>query len=125
MSMPMVVPPVRTLSTSRRMSMPMVVPPVRTLSTSQVDAYRPRGLHPRAPVKQRQSLGTALPPAARAAASSPCRLPLDASRLEQFLDFQRTLLTEGSDVAAVATRVVQGLAHLLPAHAVALGLVAD
>ena len=46
-------------------------------------------------------------------------------RLEQFLDLQQALLAEGSDVAAVAARVVQGVAQVLGVRGVAVGLLDD
>jgi len=50
---------------------------------------------------------------------------LDAVRLEQFLQFQRGLLTNGGDVVTVAGRVVQGVAHLLRVRGVAVGVLEE
>lgn len=73
-------------------------------------------------MKQRQSLRSASPATARPLPRQPGTLPLDALRLEQFLDFQRTLLADGGDVAVVAARVVQGVARLIDVRGVAVGV---
>jgi signal transduction histidine kinase len=72
-------------------------------------------------VKQQQNSAPAAPDAG--APASP--LPLDAVRLAQFLDLQRTLLEPGPDADDLPERLAQAVAMFLPVAGVAVGLLQD
>ena len=67
------------------------------------------------------------PPQATAsgAQAAPPRAPLDALRLEQFIDLQRDLLVSACDPEILAERLVQGATLLLRVNGAAIGVVAD
>jgi signal transduction histidine kinase len=64
-------------------------------------------------------------PATLPATGVPAALPLDAVRLEQFLDLQRSLLEPGADPRTVPDRIAQGVALFLPVAGAAVGLLQD
>jgi signal transduction histidine kinase len=67
------------------------------------------------------------PPQASAsgAHAAPPRAPLDALRLEQFIDLQRGLLVSAADPETLAERLVQGATLLLRVKGAAVGVVAE
>ena len=67
------------------------------------------------------------PPQATAsgAQAAPPRAPLDALRLEQFIDLQRGLIVSACDPEILAERLVQGATLLLRVNGAAVGMVAD
>jgi signal transduction histidine kinase len=75
------------------------------------------GLHPAPPVRQQQNELAALAPAPP--------VPLDAIRLEQFLDLERALLLGGGDPDALPDRLAQAVGVFLGVVGVAVGAMQD
>jgi signal transduction histidine kinase len=65
------------------------------------------------------------PQATASGAQGAPRAPLDALRLEQFIDLQGSLLVSACDPEILAERLVQGATLLLRVNGAAVGLVAD
>src|SRR2546426_526950 len=91
-------------------------PPVRF--TVRIDARRLGGLHPPPPVRQQEN--------ELAAAARPKSVaPIDALRVEQFVDLQRDLLLVSGDPETLPERLVQRTALFLGVAGAAVGVLQD